>query len=427
MTAASEMKTKMNEAGFDDIQKQKYINKKQAKPDKEPAWWINGAFVIVVHIITAMSLLLYSPSFNTGVMTFFICQLAMFGITVGYHRLWSHRAYEAKTPLRVVLAFLGTLGFQGSIKWWVLRHRIHHRWTDTKDDPYSAAEGFWFSHMGWIFKKPHYPKMKLIDASDLNADPVVRFQHKHYVPLALVSGFALPTLIGALWGDALGGFLYGGILSRVVIWHSTFCINSFAHWAGDQIYSTEISARGNLLLAIMTNGEGYHNFHHEFPKDFRNGYRLFDWDPSKWIIFLLHTFTNQVPSVTRVPDNEVQKAIANMELYRAQEKRQKCDWGVDSSLLPVITYEEYKQRQESEGKEWLLVDEFVLDVSSFKEAHPGGAKVLKNYYGKDSTKAFYGGLNMHTKAARTMTAMLRVAKIEKPERTISCISSPDSK
>jgi stearoyl-CoA desaturase (delta-9 desaturase) len=114
--------------------------------------------------------------------------------------------------------------------------------------------------MGWIFKKPHYPRMKLIDASDLNADPVVRFQHKYYVPLALGVGFGLPTLIAAFWGDALGGFLYGGILSRVIIWHATFCINSFAHWAGDQLYSNEVSARGNLLLAIMTHGEGYHNF-----------------------------------------------------------------------------------------------------------------------------------------------------------------------
>jgi stearoyl-CoA desaturase (Delta-9 desaturase) len=134
------------------------------------------------------------------------------------------------------------------------------RWTDTEHDPYSAAKGFWFSHMGWIFKKPHYPRMKLIDASDLNADPIVRYQHKYYVPLALGFGLGLPTLIGSLWGDALGGFLYGGLLSRIIIWHATFCINSFAHWAGDQLYSNEVSARGNLLLAFMTHGEGYHNF-----------------------------------------------------------------------------------------------------------------------------------------------------------------------
>jgi stearoyl-CoA desaturase (delta-9 desaturase) len=225
--------------------------------------------------------------------------------------------------------------------------------------------------MGWIFKKPHYPRIKLIDASDLNEDPVVVFQHKHYVPLALVSGFVLPALICSLWGDALGGLLYGGFLSRLLIWHSTFCINSFAHWAGDQIYSNEVSARGNLFLAAITCGEGYHNFHHEFPKDFRNGYRIFDWDPSKWFIYTLHVLTSQIPKVERVPDNEIHKAVSNMELIKIQEKRRQYDWGVDPSSLPVITYEQYKQKQANEGKEWILVDEFVLDVSSFKDSHPG--------------------------------------------------------
>ncbi|CAG8561807.1 hypothetical protein RhiirA5_357764 [Rhizophagus irregularis] len=399
----------------DDIQKQKYINKKQSHAGNE-AWWINGAFVIIVHIVSLLSFLTYTADRKTWVMTFVICQLAMFGITVGYHRLWSHRAYEAELPLRVVLGLLGTLGFQGSIKWWVLRHRLHHRWTDTEHDPYSAAKGFWFSHMGWIFKRPHYPRLKLVDASDLNADPVVRFQHKYYVLLALSCGLGIPTMIASLWGDALGGFLYGGILSRTIIWHSTFCINSFAHWAGEQLYSNEVSARGNLLLAMMTHGEGYHNFHHEFPKDFRNGYRLCDWDPSKWIIFTLHKLTNQVPNVSRVPENEVRKAMVNMEIIKAQEKSKKYDWGIDPSSLPVITYEQYKQKQEQEGKEWILVDEYVLDVSSFKDDHPGGAKILKNYYGKDSTKAFHGGLNDHSKAANTMTAMFRVAKIEKSQK-----------
>jgi len=400
----------------DDIQKQKFINKRQSKPDNEAAWWINGAFVIVVHIISLISFLTYTASYKTWVMTFVICQLGMLGITVGYHRLWSHRAFEAKLPLRAVLAVLGTLGFQGSIKWWVLRHRLHHRWTDTEHDPYSAAKGFWFSHMGWIFKKPHYPRMKLIDASDLNADSIVRYQHRNYVPLALGFGFVVPTLIGALWGDALGGFLYGGFMSRIIIWHSTFCINSFAHWAGDQLYSNEVSARGNLFLALMTHGEGYHNFHHEFPKDFRNGYRLFDWDPSKWVIYILHALTDQVPKLSRAPDSEIRKAMVNMEIIKAQEKRNLYDWGVDSSLLPVMTYEQYKQKQEQEGKEWVLVDEFVLDVSSFTNDHPGGAKVLKNYYGKDATKAFHGGLNDHTKAANTMAAMFRVARVEKDQK-----------
>jgi stearoyl-CoA desaturase (delta-9 desaturase) len=271
----------------------KLAKKEVSKGSKDPdAWWANAAFVIAVHLISAISLTTYTPAIKTIWLTLILFQLGTMGITVGYHRLWSHRAYTARLPFRLALAIMGTLAFQGSIKWWVLRHRLHHRFTDTDHDPYSAAKGFWFSHMGWIFTKPYYPRLKLIDGSDLNADPVVRFQHKYYVILALSTGIIFPTLIAAIWGDALGGFLYAGLFGRVIVWHSTFCINSFAHWTGDQLYSNEVSARGNLLLAIMTNGEGYHNFHHEFPKDYRNGYGLFDYDPSKWLIWLFHCEQN---------------------------------------------------------------------------------------------------------------------------------------
>lgn len=90
---------------------------------------------------------------------------------MGYHRLWSHRTYEAAWPLRLILAIFGTMGFQGSIKWWSERHRLHHRFTDSENDPYDATKGFWFSHMGWIFQKPYYPKLPIIDVSDLLRDP----------------------------------------------------------------------------------------------------------------------------------------------------------------------------------------------------------------------------------------------------------------
>ncbi|KAJ3203769.1 hypothetical protein HDU67_009938, partial [Dinochytrium kinnereticum] len=234
---------------------------KVSKEESKEVWWINGAFVIVSHIAALASLLLYTPKWQTWVLTGICIQLSTMGITMGYHRLWSHKSFKAGIFLRTALAAMGTLAFQGSIKWWVLRHRLHHRYTDDPvHDPYSASKGFWFSHMGWIFEKPLYTRMKLVDASDLNADAIVRFQHRHYPYLALFSGFVIPTIIGAYWGDALGAYLYAGFITRVVVWHLTFCINSFAHWIGEQNFSTEMSARGTLLLAMLTNGEGYHNF-----------------------------------------------------------------------------------------------------------------------------------------------------------------------
>lgn len=232
---------------------------------------------------------------------------------MGYHRLYSHRAYEASLPLRVLLTFMGTLGFQGSIKWWVLRHRLHHRYTDTNDDPYDAKKGLWFSHMGWIFEKPFYPKLKLVDASDLMADPVVVFQHRYYPFLALTSCLLLPTLIGALWNDPVGGYLYGGIVTRLMVWHSTFCINSLAHWMGDQKFSKETTARGGFILALFTVGEGYHNFHHEFPTDYRNGIAWNDFDPTKWCIWAASQL-GLASNLRIYSDKEIQKGAVSQPL-----------------------------------------------------------------------------------------------------------------
>jgi stearoyl-CoA desaturase (Delta-9 desaturase) len=173
---------------------------------------------------------------------------------------------------------MGTLGFQGSIRstycgslvddrWWVLRHRLHHRFTDTESDPYSADKGLFYSHVGWIFVKVEYPALKFVDKSDLDHDPVVRFQHRWFVVLAVFGGLLLPALVGQLWiGNWREGFIWGGIISRIAIWHCTypyphfcsdglrFLINSLAHYIGEQYYTTEVTARGNFILALLTNG-----------------------------------------------------------------------------------------------------------------------------------------------------------------------------
>ncbi|CAG8710728.1 15332_t:CDS:2, partial [Acaulospora morrowiae] len=152
------------------VSQQQTISKKETNKEAE-AWYANAVFVVVMHIVAAYAMIAHTPAAKTIWLSAILFQLGTFGITVGYHRLWSHRAFTARIPLRFALGIWGTLAFQGSIKWWVLRHRLHHRFTDTDHDPYSAAKGFWFSHMGWIFSKPYYPRMKLVDASDLNEDP----------------------------------------------------------------------------------------------------------------------------------------------------------------------------------------------------------------------------------------------------------------
>ncbi|KAF5352503.1 hypothetical protein D9756_005880 [Leucocoprinus leucothites] len=129
-----------------------------------------------------------------------------------------------------------------------LRHRLHHRFTDDPiHDPYAATRGLLYSHVGWIFLKPTYGKLDLIETDDLDNDPVVRIQHRYYHLLALLLGFCLPAVAGSLWEDAFGGFIWGGLVARVFVWHCTFFVNSLAHWNGLQPYSDENTSRGNLV------------------------------------------------------------------------------------------------------------------------------------------------------------------------------------
>lgn len=133
------------------------------------------------------------------------------GITAGYHRLWGHHAFTATLPLRIFLSLAGTASWQGSIRWWVLRHRLHHRFTDTENDPYNSTRGMWFSHYGWLFeKRRHYAKSSQVDMSDLDNDPVVVWNRAYTGHGVIVLGLILPALIGYCLGDTLGGFLWIG-------------------------------------------------------------------------------------------------------------------------------------------------------------------------------------------------------------------------
>jgi stearoyl-CoA desaturase (delta-9 desaturase) len=130
----------------------------------------------------------------------------------------------------------------------------------------------------------HRPLRNLDNVGDLFKDPLVKFQHKYYVPLTVLMVGVVPAAIGMTWGDPLGAFLWAGVIRLVVQYHSTFSINSLAHMFGRKPYNKAISARDNGIVALITLGEGYHNFHHQFPGDYRNGVRAWHFDPTKWIV-----------------------------------------------------------------------------------------------------------------------------------------------
>ncbi|KAI9022434.1 hypothetical protein DFJ74DRAFT_632691 [Hyaloraphidium curvatum] len=366
-----------------------------------------------MHVLALVIVMAYPLRWEAAALMFLEYQIGMFGITMGYHRLWSHRAFKAALPLRAALALAGTLGFQGSIKWWVLRHRMHHNYTDTEHDPYDARKGFWFSHIGWIFEHPKYQRMKYIDARDLDSDPVVRLQHRFFALIALALCFLGPALAARAWyGDFLSGLLWGGVVLRVVLWHAVFCINSWAHMVGERRYSLGVTARGNLGLSVLTNGEGWHNFHHSFPHDYRNGVDWFHWDPTKWLILLCRA-AGLAWDLERTPYNEVVKARVLTAEDEAAEVRRAISWGPDPKNLPAMTMREFEDAVAKDpSKQWIVVDGTVADVARFLARHPGGERALRAWIGRDATETFHDGLlNRHTAAARSLVDMMAVARI----------------
>jgi len=242
------------------------------------------------------------------------------GIGSGYHRLWSHRTYDAHPVLKWFLAVMGGMSLQNSIIVWSARHRIHHRDVDDNDkDPYSIGRGFWFAHIGWMLRD--YPSGK-IDYSvvrDLEKDPVAAWQHRWYWTLVWMTNIALPLLLGWMTGDMLGMFLLVGIARLVVTHHVTFFINSLAHMWGRQPYTDENSARDQHFLALITYGEGYHNYHHLFQSDYRCGIRWWHLDINKWFISTC-ALLGLVKNRKRAPAFKVMRARLNMEFKAAREK-----------------------------------------------------------------------------------------------------------
>lgn len=212
------------------------------------------------------------------------------GITVGYHRLISHRSFNCPDWIKVGFLIAGGWALQNSALKWGADHIRHHAACDQADDPYNAQRGFWHSHCGWLFAGPRYSDDKY--ATRLRQDPIVMWQHRYYTPIVL-SGLALPFVVGFLHADWIGGLgclMLAGVGRIFAVLNSTFCINSVCHLWGSQPHSHADSSRDSWLVSLLTFGEGYHNYHHAYPTDYRNGPRWYNFDPSKWLIFTFSFF-----------------------------------------------------------------------------------------------------------------------------------------
>ena len=299
------------------------LNVRELEFKKAPINWIPAVILvstpIAAAIITPWYLMTHQVSAPVwGVFGAFMVWTGL-SITAGYHRLLAHRAYKAHPAVRNFLLLGATLAVQGSSFDWVSGHRSHHRHVDDRlDDPYSAKRGFWFSHIGWMLRNYPSGKFDYKNIPDLTRDKVLQIQHKYYGLWVLATNIGLVSAIGWLVGDVWGTLVLAGLLRLVLTHHFTFFINSLCHMIGNRPYTDTNTARDNFLLAIFTWGEGYHNYHHFFQYDYRNGVKWWQYDPTKWLIAGLSK-VGLTSELRTVDDATIKHAEVQMQFKKAHK------------------------------------------------------------------------------------------------------------
>ncbi len=272
--------------------------------------WLGLIFFLVINVVGIVGTPLYiyyrGITASELVLFFAACFLTGMSITIGYHRLFAHRSFSASPVVRFLLLFFGAAAFEESALKWSSQHRQHHRFTDTEHDPYGVNRGFWHAHIGWILFWRHSTNYG--NVKDLRRSRLVSHQHDHHALWSVSSGIVLPMLIAWWIGHPLGGFILVVCLRLTIVLHSSFFVNSFAHTFGKKTYDHAQSARDNWIGALLTNGEGFHNFHHRFPADYRNGVRWYHWDPSKWCIYLMSR-AGFAWDLRRAPGRSIESAV----------------------------------------------------------------------------------------------------------------------
>lgn len=350
--------------------------------------WPNMIFFSFMGVLTLTALPLYG--FHVGfsrpewILFWAFVITTGLSITVGYHRLFAHRAFQASPVITFLALFFGAAAFEQSTLMWASQHRDHHQFVDTERDPYNIKRGFWYAHMGWMLfwcQETDYDNVR-----DLSANPLIRHQHEHYLWWAIGAGVLLPLAIGVAIGHPLGALVLSVAGRLTLVSHSTFCINSVCHTFGRATYDIDATARDHWVVALLTNGEGYHNFHHRFASDYRNGIRWYHWDPSKWTIAML-SWVGLAKKLYRTPSQSILAARLAAQRTRVERELGGLNGQEAAPLLQKIQ-ERYQTLKtalyewERWEKEYRKVRDVVAESSKenlriFRErAHAGHVAVM---------------------------------------------------
>ena len=322
--------------------------------------WVNTSFLFVITTLGVIAAPLFLIKYDMNwimwsMFTFYMIATGL-SITLGYHRLFSHLSFKAKWPVRLFTLVFGACAFENSVLHWASDHRRHHKHTDHDEDPYDITKGFFWAHIGWILFKLN-AEQPMDNVKDLRRDALVRFQDRYYVAIAFIAGLIFPAVVGyfVIGGmvGALAGFLVVGAMRVVLVQQSTFFINSLCHTIGNQPYSTRCSARDSWIMALVTYGEGYHNYHHEFQHDYRNGVKPWNFDPTKWSIMALHKL-GLVSDLRRVPTSKIVAA----EMKEAQRKAE--------AKLAELAAQEGSMCEHAVARVNALLDQLKANLNEFE-------------------------------------------------------------
>ena len=240
--------------------------------------WIRSIPFLSVHLVALAAVVLGTFSWSLLALAVASYYLRMFGISAGFHRYFSHRSYRTGRAFQFLLALLGATATQKGVLWWAGHHRDHHRFSDQPEDIHSPVQrGFWWSHVGWIMSR-RYEETKVDRVKDFVRYPELRWLDRFHV----VPAVAYAALLWAIGGVPV--LLWGYFVSTVMLWHGTFLVNSLAHVVGRQRYRTSDESRNNLLIALVTMGEGWHNNHHHYQSAANQGWFWWEIDVSYYVL-----------------------------------------------------------------------------------------------------------------------------------------------
>lgn len=263
----------------------------------------NSVLFLAVHLGALVGAIVTGWSWRWALCAIAAYFVRMIGVTAGYHRYFAHRSFRTSRAFQFVLALVTQSAAQSGVLWWAGHHRWHHKHSDTPLDVHSVKQrGFWYAHVGWILSGSWNETEDHL-VPDLMKFPELRWLNRPLPQLLPVAALGLAFLL--LGG--LPGFVWGFLVSTVMVWHGSFAVNSFAHLVGKRRYATRDDSRNSLILAILTTGEGWHNNHHYFPGSASQGFFWWEIDITYYVLRGL-AMLGLVWDVRRVPEQTRDRA-----------------------------------------------------------------------------------------------------------------------